>query len=105
MRVARLLYRADYLLAQLGVVCALGLCPEDPAVAQPVVTHKVLWLEVLVVDAHDGIDDLEGTYGCRLGARVSRLGAWGCRFVTASTTFCRKASKVRSMRKTTCSEQ
>ena len=31
------------------------------------VAHEVVRLEVLVVDAHDGIDDLRGAYGCRRG--------------------------------------
>eukprot|EP00964_Phaeocystis_antarctica_P086534 scaffold54820_cov36-Phaeocystis_antarctica.AAC.1 len=67
-RVARLLYRVDDLLTQLGVIGTLGLRPENPAITQPVVAHKVVRLKVLVVDAHDGVDNLRDKWlqaGCK----------------------------------------
>ena len=76
---ASLLDRADDLLPQRGVCCvisALRLDVEDPAVAQPVVAHEVVRLEVLVVQLEHGVDDLVGVrVGVRLRVRVRvRLG-------------------------------
>jgi len=58
---ASLLDRVDDLLAQRGgggVLITLGLHVEDPAVAQPVVAHEVVGLEVLVVQLEHGVDHL-----------------------------------------------